>query len=121
MGDGPRGVWAPLAGLLLSWSIVQRVKFLIPSHWEPKSREVMTQALGFVTGVVATGLVWSSGGPWDVDAAMAAVLVGLLSPALWNILMWGIGVWSPGLREVMSQERGRGKRRRVSRNRRGVR
>jgi hypothetical protein len=96
----PRPVWAVIGGLLISWAITLRVKFWVPAKWSAHSREVSVQALGFVSAFLSTYLLWATS---TVDALIAALIVGLLSPALWNILMLVIGWWKPGLRDALSQ------------------
>lgn len=94
----PRQAWAPLIGTLVSWGATQRLKWMLPSRMSPKAREVSTQAIAFVVGWVGTGLAW--GGPlgW-----LVGFVVGLWSPALWNVLMLVLGWWKPGLPKALSQ------------------
>lgn len=98
----PPGVIAMAAGTLASWGVTQRAKFLIPARWSPKARELTTQAIAFAAGILATSALFPAG-PWMVGA-VAGLLVGLWSPALWNIGMFFVGLRWPALRERLSQE-----------------
>lgn len=97
----PQPVLAMLAGTLIAWGVTQRLKFLLPARWSAKAREVGTQALAFVIGFAATFALF----PYSnlPASAFAALVVGLWSPALWNILMLVIGWKWPTLRDTLSQ------------------
>jgi hypothetical protein len=94
----PRPFWAVAAGLLISFGATRRLKNLVPTSWSTHAREVSVQAIAFAVGFTATYLVW---GPPPSDALVAAFTVGLLSPALWSVLLLVIGWWKPELRDVL--------------------
>lgn len=96
----PREVWAPILGLLSAWSLTQRLKFLLPAAWSPKAREVSTQALAFFVGMVVTAAMYGVVNPlgW-----LVGFVVGLASPAIWNIGMLVLGWWKPDLAKLLSQ------------------
>jgi hypothetical protein len=94
----PRPFWAVSAGLLISFGITYRLKNLVPANWSAHARDVAIQTMAFAIGFCATYLVW---GPPPSDALVAAFTVGLLSPALWNVLLLVIGWWKPELRDVL--------------------
>lgn len=96
----PRQLWAPLLGLLAAWGLTQRLKFLLPSSWSPKAREVSTQSLAFVIGWITTGLVW---GPHDPLGWTVGFAAGLAAPAIWNVGMLVLGWWKPELAKLLSQ------------------
>ena len=97
----PQPVLAMLAGTLISWGVTQRLKFMLPGRWSGRAREVGTQALAFVVGFLSTLILF----PYSVfpAAAFAGLVVGLWSPALWNVLMLVIGWKWPSLRDTLSQ------------------
>jgi hypothetical protein len=97
--DVPRQAWAPLAGTLMAWGLTQRLKWLLPAKVDPKVREVATQSFAFAIGLVSTALVWGGGIGW-----LVGLVVGLWSPALWNVLMLVVGWWKPSLRDALSQD-----------------
>lgn len=96
----PREVWAPILGLLAAWGLTQRLKFLLPERWSAKAREVSTQALAFFVGMVVTAAMYGVINPvgWVVG-----FVVGLASPAIWNIGMLFVGWWKPDLAKLLSQ------------------
>lgn len=98
----PRQAWAPIVGTLIAWGLTQRLKFLVPRGWTKEARELSAQSLGFATGFIGTALVW---GPWNPLGWIAGFVVGLWSPALWNLLMFLVGKRWPKLRRRLSQER----------------
>ena len=97
----PQPVLAMLAGTFIAWGVTQRLKFLLPTSWSAKAREVSTQAIAFATGMAATFALF----PYSNFPAslFAAFVVGLWSPALWNVLMLVIGWKWPTLRDTLSQ------------------
>lgn len=97
----PQPVLAMLAGTLIAWGVTQRLKFAIPAEWSAKAREVATQSLAFLTGFLATFALF----PYTNFPAslVAAFVVGLWSPALWNVSMLLIGWKWPTLRDTLSQ------------------
>src|SRR5690606_34554450 len=78
----PPEVLAISAGTLTSWGVTQRLKPLIPARWSGHARELATQSTAFATGAAATWLLFPTGLP---GSAIAALVVGLWSPALWSI------------------------------------
>lgn len=98
----PREAWAPVVGTLIAWGLTQRLKFLLPPTWSRHARELGTQAIGFTTGFVATALVW---GPKEPLGWITGFVVGLWSPALWNVSMFLIGKRWPRLRKHLSQDK----------------
>lgn len=102
----PREVWAPILGLLAAWGLTQRLKFLLPDRWSAKAREVSTQGIAFLVGMVVTGLVFPPlpmvGGPNPLGWIIGFV-VGLAAPAIWNIGMLFVGWWKPDLAKLLSQ------------------
>ena len=94
----PRQAWAPVVGTLAAWGLTQRLKWALPASLSPKAREVSTQALAFAIGWVATGLIWGTPLGW-----LVGFVVGLWSPALWNVLMLFLGWWKPGLAQALSK------------------
>lgn len=98
----PRPVWALVGGTLLSFAFTQRAKFAIPSTWSPHSREVGAQAAAFVSGFASTYFIW---GTADASALIAALVVGLWSPALWSLSMLVIGWKWPEVKKLLSQNK----------------
>ena len=96
----PRPIWALVAGTLASFGITQRLKFAVPPHWSAQSREVAVQSMAFAIGFAVTFFAWDK---QSTDALIAAAVVGLWSPALWNVAMLVIGWWRPALRDTLSQ------------------
>lgn len=97
----PRQAWAPVLGLLSSWALTQRLKFLLPSAWSAKARDVATQAIAFAVALPITAITWG------VDNAMgwvAALVVGLIAPAAWSVFVLAIGWWKPELRDRLSKD-----------------
>lgn len=105
----PPEVLAIAAGTLASWGITQRAKFWLPARWSSKARELATQATAFAAGFAAVFALFPAGPPLDwftqnVMGLVAALIVGLWSPALWNIAMFFVGLRWPLLRERLSQD-----------------
>lgn len=102
MVDLPRPAIAMIAGTLGSWGVTQRIKFLIPADWQPKVRELYTQALAFLGGFFLTLVLF----PWSTqpEATVAALIVGLWSPAWWNIGTTLIRMKWPAIADKLSQE-----------------
>ena len=99
----PQPVLAIFAGTLASWGITQRLKTMIPARWSAKAREVSTQAIAFAVGFLATFALFPA---TNFPASFfAALIVGLWSPALWNVLMLVIGWKWPDLRDALSNPR----------------
>lgn len=99
----PRALAACLAGLLMSFGITQRIKFYLPAKWSAKSREVATQLLAFVLGTGATLALWDRTTAGAYDSIVAALIVGLLAPAVWNVAMLTLSWWRPELPKAFSQ------------------
>lgn len=100
MAGLPRPVLALGAGTLAGLGFIPRIRFLAPGSWDPKSREVATQALTFALSFVVTYFAWGSG----TDALLGALIVGLWTPALWNILLVVLGWWKPELRDALRKD-----------------
>ena len=96
----PRPVLALAAGTLAGFGFIHRIRFFAPDHWDAKAREVAVQALAFAFSFVVTYFAWGSG----TDALVGALIVGLWTPALWNILLVAIGWWKPELRDALRQD-----------------
>lgn len=96
-----REIIAICAGILISWGMTQRIKFAIPKKWSRHAREVATQSLAFLFGMVATIAVWPP--HRGSDSIVAGLVVGLVSPAAWNIGTLIIGFKWPWLKPVLSQ------------------
>lgn len=97
----PRPFWAMLGGTLVSWGVTQRLKDFVPgpARWHGHTGDVAVRAVAFVAGSLATIGLWSLGGLASLTtAATAALIVGLWSPATWDILMMFIGWKWPQLR-----------------------
>lgn len=94
----PPEVLAISGGTLISWGVTQRVKFWVPLRWSYHARELATQGASFVTGAAATWLLFPSGLP---GSAIAALVVGLWSPALWSIATYLIGLKWPALKDKL--------------------
>lgn len=111
-----REIMAIVAGLLAAWGVTQRVKFLVPSHWSYHAREVATQGLAFIIGSMSTFLIWNSAVAVSEDpcgqastqlainAAIAGLIVGLASPAIWNIFTLVVGFKWPWMKDALSQD-----------------
>lgn len=97
----PRQAWAPVLGLLTSWALTQRLKFLLPDAWSHKARDLATQAIAFAIAIPITALTW---GVMDTMGWMAGVVVGLIAPAAWSVFMLLLGWWKPELRERLSKD-----------------
>lgn len=97
----PRQAWAPVLGLLASWALTQRLKFLLPAAWSTKARDVATQAIAFVVAIPITAITW---GVADAMSWMAGVVVGLIAPAAWSVFMLLLGWWKPELRDRLSKD-----------------
>lgn len=105
----PPEVIAMAAGTLASWGITQRTKFWLPARWSSKARELATQTTAFVVGFGTVFALFPSGPPFtwmsqNMPGLVAALIVGLWSPALWNVAMFFAGLRWPGLRERLSQD-----------------
>lgn len=97
----PRQAWAPVLGLLASWSLTQRLKFLLPAAWSAKAREVSVQAIAMVIAMVVTAVTW---GLTDALAWVAGLVIGLIAPAAWSVFMLLLGWWKPELRDRLSKD-----------------
>lgn len=105
----PPEVIAMAAGTFAAWGITQRAKFWIPARWSMAARKLTTEVVAFVTGFATVLALFPSGPPtsWldqNLVGLIAALIVGLWSPALWNIAMFFVGLRWPVLRERLSQE-----------------
>lgn len=94
----PPEVLAISAGTLISWGLTQRVKPLVPADWSTHARELSVQTLAFVFGALATWTLFPTGLP---GSAIAALVVGLWSPALWSISTYLIGLKWPALKDKL--------------------
>lgn len=95
----PPSVIAIAAGTVLSWLVTQRFKFFIPFGWSHRAREIACQTISFIVGFVATFYLWP-----NKSGFVAALIVGLWSPALWSILTFIVGIRWPRLRDRLSQD-----------------
>lgn len=99
LGSAPRPLWAMLGGTLVSWGVTQRLKDYVPPHWHGNTADVAVRAIAFVAGALATVGLWSIAGAASLSTAVtAALIVGLWSPAAWDILTMFIGWKWPRLR-----------------------
>lgn len=103
----PRPVWAIVAGILVSWGVTQRVKFLIDPNLARWRRHALVQRLAFLAAAATTLLVWSvhpNGLRASWDGVVAAVIVGLCAPLLWWVVIRLVGKRFPELRDRLSQD-----------------
>lgn len=93
----PAAAWAVVLGLPISWSVTQRAKRFLPRSLRGNRRAVATQWMGFGSGFAAAFVVH----PTQVGAVVA-VAVGLLSPAVWRVMVVLIGRRWPDVRDALS-------------------
>jgi len=100
----PQPIWAMLGGTLVSWGVTQRLKDYVSPHWHGQTADVAVRAIAFTAGALATVGLWSIGGFASLPhAATAALIVGLWSPATWDILTMFIGWKWPRLRFLLTR------------------
>jgi hypothetical protein len=99
----PIQLWAIVAGTLASFGITQKLKFAVPAKWSAHAREIASQGVSFVSGFASTYLLWA-GLTWDAAAFVVSLVVGLWSPALWNLGMYALGKYKPEWKEALSQQ-----------------
>ncbi|WNH52446.1 hypothetical protein [Stenotrophomonas oahuensis] len=98
VNEVPREVWSVAAGILAGFGLTQRIRRLLPDKWDDKSHEVATQAVVFLVAFSVTFATW---GGKDADANVAALVTALVTPALWNAFLAGLGWWKPALRDAL--------------------
>lgn len=71
----PPWLVACLLGWVMSFTVTQPLKFLLPLNWHPEHREEIAQLVAFVTGLAVT---------WYLLRTPVGLLLGIV-----------VGVWSP--------------------------
>jgi len=93
----PLWVVGLLSGLMLSWLVVQGVKFLFPIEWPPENRRQGAQFIAFATGFMTAVYVmgWPTG-------AMVGLFAGFGSPVVYAYLMKFLNWKYPAFADVLS-------------------
>ena len=88
---------AGLAGWLVSWGVVQGVKFLFPVSWEPLLRKEAAQLMATGTAFITTLVIMPTYG-----GLLVALIAGLWSPISYAILMGVLFRYVPWLADILS-------------------
>lgn len=71
----PLGFWPLVAGTLLSWGVMNRLRYWLTHRWRQKRREAVAQLCSFGVGCCITFWLWPT-----VPGFVGALAVGIWSP-----------------------------------------
>lgn len=97
VNTAPIQLWALVLGLLMSWGVTQRAKFLIPPMKNQERRNYIAQAMAFVVGFATTWALWP-----DRYGFVCALIIGLFSPLTYKLFMTWLAKRFPRTRRVLS-------------------
>lgn len=96
-GTVPAPIVACLLGWAMSFTVTQPLKFFLPLHWHPETREGIAQCVAFVTGLCVTVFLMQT---WV--GFFLGVMVGIWSPLAYYLTILLIERRFPWLADILS-------------------
>lgn len=82
VAKGPLGMWAFLAGMIVSWGVMLRIRTWQSAMLSSQARQFLGHFTGFLVAVATTWVVWPTR-----YGVIVGIAVGLFGPWSWECML----------------------------------